>query len=97
MKRYLIFMYARCYPDGGANDLIGSVDNYDEFLQIIESEYDDMDAYLVNILDLSTGKRYPGEEGSYRDNGDYDLRISDVYYKKVLKDIREEVFVPPSV
>lgn len=54
MKRYLVFMYSSYYTRGGARDIKGCVDNYEEFLKIIKSEYDDEYAYLVSILDLST-------------------------------------------
>lgn len=96
MKRYAIFMFTNYYPHGGTSDLKGFVDDSKGFLELIEREYDDVDAYMVNVLDMSTGKTYPEEHSSYEDG--YDIQDSDIDYdEEVVKNICKEVFMLPSI
>ena len=64
MKRYAVFLFKYCYPQGGCSDFVGFVDNAQELKQLIIEKYVSQESYLLNILDIETGRKF-FEEYSY--------------------------------
>lgn len=58
MKRYAVFLFKHCYPEGGCSDFVGFVDNSKELKNLIIEKYDSQYSYLLNILDIKTEKKF---------------------------------------